>query len=44
MYPVIGEHTEKMMSSPIERKEKDTIGQETNHNITPFIQSNPRFD
>ena len=44
MYPIIGKHTEENMSLTIERKEKDTISQETNCNITSFIQLNPRFD
>ena len=32
MYPIIGKHTEENMSLTIERKEKDTISQETNCN------------
>ena len=44
MNPIIRTHTKKDMSMMEERQKEDTISEETNHNVTPFIQSNPRFD
>ena len=44
MCPIVREHTEQEMSTMIERKQEDTIGKETNCNITPFIQSNSWFN
>ena len=44
MYPIIGTHTEEQMSTAKERKKKDTMREETNCNITPFVQLNPRFN
>ena len=44
MNSIVGTHTEEQMSMAKEGKKKDTMREETNCNITPFIQSNPRFD
>ena len=44
MDPVIRTHTKEDMSTTKERKQEDTMRKETDCNITPFIQSNPRFD
>ena len=44
MNPIIRTHTEEDMSVAKEGKQEDTMCKETNCNITPFIQSNPRFD
>ena len=44
MNPIVGTHTKEDMSAAKEGKQEDTMCKETNCNIIPFVQSNPRFD
>ena len=44
MNPIVRTYTKENMSVAKEGKQEDTMCKETNCNITPFVQSNPRFD
>ena len=44
MNPIIRTHTKEDMRVAKEGKQEDTMCKETNCNITPFVQSNSRFN
>ena len=44
MNPIVRTYTKEDMSTVKEGQQEDTMCKEINCNITPFVQSNSRFD